>query len=155
MRIAYWTTDEVNADLAVRIGAAVAVDLDLCTPRDAAANGRYDAVVYDWDYLPSKQQRDLLAELLGCPLRCPVALHSYALEDTLTAALRERGVAVFHRLQPELFLLLQRMAGADHAPSHPSRGRDTGVVIQKASATSADGRARTNDGERLATPEVG
>jgi hypothetical protein len=26
MRIAYWTTDEVNADLAARSGAAVAVD---------------------------------------------------------------------------------------------------------------------------------
>jgi hypothetical protein len=116
MQIADWTTDEVNADLAARIGAAVGADLDLRTPRDAAANGRCDAVVYDWDYLPSKQRRGLLAELLACPPRCPVALHSYALEETLTAVLRERGVADFNHLQPELFLLLLRMAGPVSSP---------------------------------------
>ena len=64
MRLAYLTTDEVNQDLAIRIAADCGTTLALLSPRDPPPNGRFDAVLYDWDFWPLHLRREVLEELL-------------------------------------------------------------------------------------------
>jgi len=111
MLIAYFTTDEVNEELANRRAEAAGVKLYPMSARDELPNGRFDAVVYDLDFVPWKRRKELLARLLAKPSRNPVALHSYNLDDQEMEDLRSKNVAVFHRLQPEVFKLVRLMAG--------------------------------------------
>jgi hypothetical protein len=103
MRIAYLTTDEVNEQLALQMATECGITLCPLAPKDAPPDGEYDAVLYDWDYLPVEEQREVMAELLSGLLPHAVALHSYNLEDYQVEALRGNNVAVYRRLQPMLF----------------------------------------------------
>ena len=115
MRIAYFTTDEVNQDLAVRMAENCGIALHAVSPNDAPPDGRFDAVLYDWDYWPVHWRREILQELLRTPVCGIVALHAYHLEDEQVQALQLNGVATFRRLELEIFEFLARKAG-------PSRG---------------------------------
>jgi hypothetical protein len=110
MRIAYWTTDEVNEDLAHELAAECGDRLCPLTPKDWAADGQYDAVLYDWDHLPAELQQEVMRGLLNGPLPHAVAVHGYGLGDGRAEALRRHTVAVYRRLQPRVFRFLRLAA---------------------------------------------
>jgi hypothetical protein len=110
MIVAYVTTDEVNQAFAMQLAAECRVTLCPLAPQEAAQTAAFDAVVYDWDYLPLQRQQEILAELLSGPALYPVAVHSYNLDEDQAAALRKHEVAVYRCLQPEVFRLL-RLSG--------------------------------------------
>jgi hypothetical protein len=110
MRIAYFTTDEVNLDLARRWARRIGCQLIPLSPREPLLDDQFDAVIYDLDYLPSELRRELLASLRNDPLPGPCAVHSYNLKRREAEALRFWGVQVRRRLQPGLFLRLRREA---------------------------------------------
>ncbi len=103
MQVAYLTTDEINEDLALRMAEACDVALYAFSSRDAPANGSFDAVLYDWDCLPLPWRQQVLSELLSGPSSGWVVVHSYNLDEKHVKALRHNGVAVFQRLEPEVF----------------------------------------------------
>ena len=108
MRIAYLTTDEVNRSLAVAYSKWYGVTVVPLEPRDGAPDDSFDAVLYDWDYLPPDLIR--YGPSAG-PLPRQVAVHGYNLAATFKAALRQHGVAVFRRLNAAVFKVLLRAAG--------------------------------------------
>jgi hypothetical protein len=108
MRVAYLTTDEVNEQLAVQMAQECGVTLCPLAPKDAPRDGEYEAVLYDWDYLPVERRREVMAELLSGPLPHAVGLHSFNLEDGQVDALQRNAVAVFRRLQPMVFQAFRR-----------------------------------------------
>jgi hypothetical protein len=71
MRIAYLTTDDVNAALAAQLAADCGLSLCQLAPQGAAPDGEFDAAVYDLDFLPAGRLGRLLADLApgGCPTR--------------------------------------------------------------------------------------
>jgi hypothetical protein len=111
MLIAYLTTDEVNQDLALQLAAGCDAVLCPLSPGDMPWNGLFDAMIYDPDYLPPARWREVLAELLAEPSPGPVAVHGYNLDEREARALRQHGVLVHRRLEPELFRALRQMAG--------------------------------------------
>jgi hypothetical protein len=48
----------------------------------------------------------LVSEILGQPVRFPLGVHSYSLDEAQVAALRRQGVVVSRGLEEELFLLM-------------------------------------------------
>lgn len=123
MLIAYLTTDEVNQHLALHMAEECGETVCLLTPSDPPPDEDFDAIVYDWDYLPVRRQQAILAELSAGRSRRPVAVHSYNLEEDCAEALRRQDVAVYRALQPEVFrlLALQAQPAADaQCPGGPS-----------------------------------
>jgi hypothetical protein len=107
VRIAYLTTDVVNQDWATRLADCAGTTLENLWPKEAAPDGRFEAVLYDWDSLPPDHQQEILAVLLSCPPPRPVALHSYNLGEPEAKAIRQRGVAIFRRLELRIFMVLK------------------------------------------------
>ena len=140
MRIAYLTTDEVNEQLAQQMAVACGVTLCPLAPKDAPPDGEYDAVLYDLDYLPVKNQLEVMAALLAGPLPHAVALHSYHLEDAHVDALRRNAVGVFRRLQPMVFRSLRLAVLAVRAAKALGRkSRDEDATGQQDDAAQAAG----------------
>jgi hypothetical protein len=110
MRFAYLTTDEVNQSLARDIALGCGITLDTLFPKDGPPDRGYDAVVYDWDSWPVELRQEFLASLEKGPLYRPVAVHGYDLPEDHAEALRNRGVALYRRLRPEMFQRLHRAA---------------------------------------------
>jgi hypothetical protein len=108
MRIAYFTTDEVNKDLAPRLAAEWNMILCPLEPWDAPADGSFDAVLYDWDHWPAELRPAALAAVSAGPTGRPVALHSYGLEEDRARALLRSGVLLFERLELKTLLDLYR-----------------------------------------------
>jgi hypothetical protein len=108
MRIAYLTTDEVNKDLALRLGTQWEVTVSPLEPRDPPPDGEFDAVLYDWDHWPVDRRPQALTDTSAQPMRQPVAVHGYGLEQEQARALRRSGVLLFDRLESRTFLDLQR-----------------------------------------------
>jgi hypothetical protein len=119
MQIAYLTLDEVNWHLAAQFALACGAELEQVLPKDPEPDGRFDAVLYDWDSLPPRQREQFLSRLLAGPLLCPVAVHSYNLDEDRVATLRRHGVAVHARLETEVFQCLHS-AREEAARGHPS-----------------------------------
>jgi hypothetical protein len=128
--IAYLTTDEVNLDLAERLATECGAILYPLSFQDGPPNGAFEAVLYDWDYLPSQWRQQLLADLLSRPAPCPVALHGYTLEEEHGEALRRHGADVFRRLEPGVFLNLRRAAGQARDTSSASQGEGLNPALQ-------------------------
>jgi hypothetical protein len=122
MRIAYLTTDEVNLHQAEGMAAACGLTLCPLAPRDPPPDGELDAVLYDWDYWPAHERREVLAHLLAGPRPHALALHGYNLEDSQVEALRCHTVGVYRRLQPRVFHFLRRAARAVRAARALGRG---------------------------------
>jgi hypothetical protein len=109
VRIAYRTTDEVNADLALRLAEAFNLTLDPVTPAKPTDDEWFDAVLWDLDYLPAEWREQVLGQLRAAPPPYPVVVHSYHLDAQEAEGLRSNGVAVHRRLQPRLFRRLARI----------------------------------------------
>jgi hypothetical protein len=105
MLVAYFTTDEVHEELALRLAAETGTTLcpEPFQVQGELANGDFDAVVYDWDYLPTSVQQTLFDVLLARPLHHPVAIHSYHMSEDDFETLKERGVHVHRRLEASVF----------------------------------------------------
>jgi hypothetical protein len=103
MLIAYLTTDELNQHLALQMAEECGETLCPLWLSDAPPDGEFDAVVYDWDYLPAQRQQAILAALLASRAPHPVAVHGYNVDEDCVEALRGQSVAVYRRLQPEVF----------------------------------------------------
>jgi hypothetical protein len=106
VRIAYLTIDEVNQNEAQRVADRYGVGLYPLSPRDPPPNGQFEAVLYDLDYLPPQQLQAILGVLLSKVSDCPVALHSYNLDEEQATALRNNGIGVFRHLEPAMLRLL-------------------------------------------------
>ena len=108
MRIAYWTIDDVNLCVARDLAEAHDATIDHVmgrekeSPEDADAV-IYDAVLYDLDFIPNTMREEILARLALAPVAVPVAVHSYNLDEAQIESLLARGVAVYRRLESEVF----------------------------------------------------
>jgi hypothetical protein len=114
MRFAYLTTDEVNLDLALRVAEECNLAFDAVSFQEPLSDGRFDAVIYDWDYLPPDKRRELLAQLLSGPLAQPLALHSYNLSQEEVDALRGQGAIVSRHLASAVLRELRRAVNQAH-----------------------------------------
>jgi hypothetical protein len=128
MLIAYLTTDDLNLALARQIADDHGATLFPLSFQDAPPDHRFDAVLYDWDYLPTDKRQEIQGDLLAANLPCPVALHSYHLAKKQAKALRQNGVIVAHRLDPDLFLLVRRAAERRRRRHLSYPGTSSGVV---------------------------
>jgi hypothetical protein len=127
MRFAYWTIDEVNQHLAERFAARTGVQIDVCSFRDADAARSFDAVLYDLDFFPMEQRRDLLAGLLAQQRIEPVVVHSYHLRSEEARALRRQGVIVVRRLRPNVFARLRALVSRQARKRSDQRAARPGV----------------------------
>jgi hypothetical protein len=108
MRIAYLSTDEVNLDLARRWAKTCRCEVIALSPRDPLPDGGCEAAIYDLDFLPPTLRQQVLTNLFRGPQHCPVAVHSYNLDDQQVRDLRARGVFVRRRLERAILELLRR-----------------------------------------------
>jgi hypothetical protein len=107
MLIAYLSTDEVNQDLARQMADECEVTVSFVSLAETIGDGPYNALLLDLDYLPSGEQTKLLSQLLKDLVPLPVAVHSYNLKPEQVEVLRKNGVAVFRRLDLEIFQILR------------------------------------------------
>ena len=120
MLFAYLSTDEVNQDLAQRMAEECGVTVYCLSFRDPPPDGRFDALLYDWDSLPQQKRQEIMAELPCGTRPCPAALHSYHVEDKEAKILCQRGVLLYDRLEPEVFRGLSRAAQEVRAMARPA-----------------------------------
>jgi len=105
MRIAYLTTDEVNADLAIQFAARCGLALEPVDGRGLRPQEE-QGLVLDLDYLPVDRCGEVLTAARACP-GIRVAVHSYNLSAAQTQQLREIGVLVGRRLTASFFRRLR------------------------------------------------
>jgi hypothetical protein len=98
MRVAYVTTDQANEEFAKLLAEESQLTLHAIEPRDGPPNGEFDAIIYDWDFLPVSLRDGVLTGLTAGGRTCPVTLHTYFLRDEEIRKLRDKGVRVFRRL---------------------------------------------------------
>ena len=110
MRVAYLTTDEMNEHLAVTMAAACDIQLVPRSPREAPPDGEFDAVLYDWDYLPLEQRQTFRERLRAGHRPGRVIVHGYNLGKKEVAAWRQQGIMVFRHLKSKVFRALLRAA---------------------------------------------
>jgi hypothetical protein len=103
MDIAYLSTDEVNRALASQLAEGLGISLYLLSLHDGPPDGAFTGALYDLDYLPRERRQEVLKELLAQRPLHPVAIHSYNLEQEQVDKLRQNGVVVSTRLEPEVF----------------------------------------------------
>jgi hypothetical protein len=133
MLIAYLTTDDVNQDLALRLAEDCGETLCPLPPREAPDDS-FDAVVYDLDFLPPSLRESVLAELSsGRPLR-PAAVHGYNLDERQEEVLLKNGVAVFRRLDADVFQFLARAEQFIRAAADADRGRRADQAVPEPAA---------------------
>ena len=131
MRFAYLTLDEVHEDLALELAATCGVTLCPLAPKDGPPDGRFDAVLIDWDSWPCQRRQEALTELLSRPTPCPVAVHGYNLEDGQVKSLCHQGVAIYGSLRPEMFRRLRRLVLARRAAEATGGGADDSQVLDR------------------------
>ena len=135
MLIAYFTTDEVNEWVANRLAADCGVTVCPMFLNAEPAEEGFDALLFDWDFLPAVWREEALTTLTTRPLACPVAVHSYHLSEKQIQALRGNGVQVRRRLQPSLLQALVQVVVQDRptrrsgaaAPAMTEEHRETPV----------------------------
>lgn len=111
MNIAYLTTDDVNGALAALFAGHAGMNLSLAAPYRPAHLDRADGIVLDLDYLPAGTVARLLDGTHDVQaVRRPIAVHGYNIDDGRADQLRNRGVAVFRRLDVNVFTTLRDFA---------------------------------------------
>lgn len=107
MRFAYLTLDEVNQHQALTFAGDLDVLLDIHGRPEALEEREYDAMIYDPASFPPSERHANLMAILACPVKGPVAVHSYDFTAEQIRTLRKRGVLVSRRLRLELFVRLR------------------------------------------------
>jgi hypothetical protein len=98
--------DEVNQDLAPRLGTAYGLDVQARLLKEGPPDGDCLALVVDLDSMAPERLAlaRLVKELCGRPRPYPIAAFGYSLEDDEIMDLRAAGIRVFqHGLVPALF----------------------------------------------------
>jgi hypothetical protein len=113
MLIAYFTTDEVNEWVAERLATECGMTLCSMFLKGRPVEEEFDALLFDWDFLPTAWREEAFTMLMTRPLDCPVAVHSYQLPENQVEALRAKGVQVRERLHRTLFHELFRAVVQD------------------------------------------
>jgi hypothetical protein len=131
MLVAYLTTDAVNEDLALQMADECGVTLYPYTFNGALPNGRLDAILFDWDSLPLQRRQTILFESLADPSFLPVAVHGCGLEEEEIETFHQDGVAVFHRLEPELFKTLRHLSRGKARVDKHELARSPAVTTDK------------------------
>jgi hypothetical protein len=139
MRIAYWTIDEVNLSLARDLAGVHDATTDQVTWKDRDSSRDADAVLYDLDALAATMRDDIVSCLVLSPLLLPVAVHSYHLEDAQIELLAARGIAVYRRLEAEVFGNLRAavlrarservIAVEESSQEHPAQAQSIGAAL--------------------------
>jgi hypothetical protein len=120
MKIAYFSTDEVNRALAIKFARRQDHTVVASVALGSTAPSDLDAVIYDLDYLPTELRQDILYTLSLGPCPIPVAVHSYNLEDDCKTTLHRNGVLVYRRLRPQIFRKLAHiLIGYIPRPARP------------------------------------
>jgi hypothetical protein len=107
MLLAYLTTDEVNWDAITRLAEAHGVVVFAMSFQDPPPDGRFDAVLYDWDFIPPEQRQDIIKNRFVASSALPIAVHSYGICEEEEKLLQEKGVATFRRLGTKLLRFLK------------------------------------------------
>jgi hypothetical protein len=98
--------DDVNQNLAPRLGAAYGLDVQAQFLKEGLPDGDCRALVVDLDSVAPERQalQRLVTELSGRPHPYPVAAFGYSLEDDQLMDLRAAGIQVFqHGLGSAVF----------------------------------------------------
>jgi hypothetical protein len=103
MRIAYRTTDEVNRDAVERLAAAYGAELHALEPRIRVAQGQFDLLIYDFDYLPPDECDAVVQAVVAGQPSCKVVVHGFNLNPFQEQTLKDAGVAVLRHLVPSVF----------------------------------------------------
>jgi hypothetical protein len=113
------TNDVVNADLARLWCDEHGLLLQVVDQRDELFPAEAWAMVIDLDHLALKpsERAHFVERLVHVLPPCPVAVASYNLEPPTMAALRDRGMLVFRRLERQLFYELASSIDRDVADS--------------------------------------
>ena len=100
MFVTYMSLDEVNQYIAARTaerhGAAMAT---VASPAELPATSS-GAIVYDLDYFPAADRREILDTLTSGRVADVAVVHSYNLRPNQIRTLRQSGVVVHRRLHP-------------------------------------------------------
>lgn len=132
---AYMTTDPLNEEDAGQLAGAAGLTLHLQFPKDPAPDGQFDVLIYDLDHWDPERRAETVAALTREPLLHPVAVHSYQLREQQITALRDNGVLVCRRLEPDVVVQLAQAAGLLTAD-----GRVDGQPDKTAPVTEGPGR---------------
>jgi hypothetical protein len=108
MRIGYFALDDVNHFLAEHMALELGIELVPLSFRDGPPPNSCQALLYELDYLASADREELVGRLLKRKPAELVAVHGLNLRGSQMKALHDRGVAVFRRLDGELFRRLRR-----------------------------------------------
>jgi hypothetical protein len=122
MNIAYVTNEKVNEDLALQLADESGINLCPLSPGTAPETGWFDAVLYDWDSLPSGQQHEIPLACLAGFSSCPVAVHGFTLDREERESLHQDGIAVFRRLETKVLRTLRSLV---RRQSHVLQGMAT------------------------------
>jgi hypothetical protein len=109
MRIGYRTIDEVNRYFAQRLAAAHRARLCPLEAGNIPQEGKFDLVIYDFDFLPSDEQASVVHQLLSMAARPArrIVVHGHNLDENVRDSLKARGVRVLRMLVPNMFKYLQ------------------------------------------------
>jgi len=99
--LAYLTTDEVNEATVARMASAYGAIVVPFYPKDAPRSAQFDAMLYDFDCLPTERGRKLILDLLSAPNEKPVGLHSFNVDEELRQNLERKGIKVFRTLKSD------------------------------------------------------
>jgi hypothetical protein len=93
MRIAYYTTDEVNRYIVRQWGRRAGIRVE-CLAGGRLAAGGDGPVILDLDFLPTDGRVDWLGRLRAGQIAGPVLVHGHNIADADAAALARLGVHV-------------------------------------------------------------
>jgi hypothetical protein len=126
MRIAYFTTDEVNHTLAVQLTAECGAVVRTLLPKQVSPDSLFDAVLYDLDSMPKDERSALLERLCSGQAGRPAAVHGYGITIEQVRALNQAGVAAARRLHPRL---LRRLLSAVRRVRETVPADDSGTEL--------------------------
>ena len=112
MHLAYLTIDEVNQALAFDFSSELDVNLTVLAPKEGPPDRAYDAVLCDWDSLPTEVRTVFFAMSACDSLPRAVAVHGYGLTTKESIELLNLGVLVYRRLTPQVIKVLNRIFDA-------------------------------------------
>lgn len=93
MRIAYYTTDEVNRFIVRRWGRRAGIRID-CPGGGGLVTDCDVPVILDFDFLPAEVRAAWLAQLRAGRIAGPVLVHGHNIVDADAAALARSGAHV-------------------------------------------------------------